>query len=235
MAVTMARKKKIEEPEKKKAQPPEPAQEESQPQSGSPSEGEAGELPQIAPEDAIVSAPSFLTSSPAKSATINPLTLEPRLAVSDEVAAEERVRAGEQPEGESESVVPTAPVEGGPDDIYANMGRFFAELQESFSDRYEMWEQSINAVLLIMRKAQGMTIENSQKMVQSIEDLHKRVTEGLEKFEKKRNAVEEYSGADLRGTVKKLKEVMSILKLQVQEYDLKNRVDTYLKFMAGLS
>jgi len=194
---------------------------------------ENAEEDQIPPEDAIVTEPSFLKSLPTKSATINPLTLEPRLAVSEEVEAEERARAGG--DAEDLSRVPLTEAEVTSEDLHTNLGRFFAELQESFADRYDMWENSINAVLLIMRKAQGMTIENSNKLVESIGELHKQVTEGLEKFEKKRNAVEEYSGADLRGTVKKLKQVMGILKLQVQEYDLKTRVDTYLRFMRGLS
>ncbi len=106
---------------------------------------------------------------------------------------------------------------------------------DEIADRYQMWEDSINAVLLIMRKMQATTTENTKLLINSIVDFHERVRIGLEKFEKKRNSVEKYSGADLWGTVKQLKRVMGILKLQIQEYELKSRVDTYLKYIAGLS
>lgn len=190
---------------------------------------------QLSSEEALVNEPSFLQKPATKSATINPLTLEPRLAVSDEVAAEEENRAvGICPPSEEGTLL--EPSTENPNEYFRQqLAVFFTELQESFSERYEMWENSMNAVLTVMRKMQSTTIVNSKQLFTSIEDVHKRVTTGLEKFEIKRNAIEEYSGADFRGTVKKLKQILGILKLQVEEYELKTRVDTYLRYIAGFS
>ncbi len=175
-----------------------------------------------------VDQPSFLKTPAAKPAAanvptaINPLTLQPL------VAAEVPQVPPPMPTSAAASQEATT------GDLYHDLGVFFGELQESYADRYKMWEESINAVLLIMRKMQATTTENTNLLITSIVDFHEKLTVGLEKFEKKRNAVEKYSGADLWGTVKHLKRVMGILKLQIQEYELKSRVDTYLKYIAGL-
>ncbi len=183
------------------------------------------------PPKLIVDQPSFLKKPAIKpppapvSAAFNPLTMQPVIPSPGEVP---------QPP----APMPTsagAAQEATTGDLYHDLGVFFGELQESFADRYKMWEDSINAVLLIMRKMQATTTENTKLLINSIVDFHERVKVGLEKFEKKRNSVEKYSGADLWGTVKQLKRVMGILKLQIQEYELKSRVDTYLKYIAGLS
>ncbi len=177
-----------------------------------------------------VDQPSFLKTPtqkpPAPNApmAINPLTLQPAAAMPVDVPV-------------VPAPMPTsagAAQEATTGDLYHDLGVFFGELQESYADRYRMWEDSINSVLLIMRKMQATTTENTKLLIDSIVDFHERVKVGLEKFEKKRNAVEKYSGADLWGTVKQLKRVMGILKLQIQEYELKSRVDTYLKYIAGL-
>jgi len=179
---------------------------------------------------ATVDEPSFLKKLAQKPqaaqipTTVNPLKLQPIVS-----------NLGEVPQVPPQMQVPTGPQEATTGDLYHDLGVFFRELQESFADRYRMWEDSINAVLLIMRKMQATTVENSKLLIDSIVDFHERVKEGLTKFEKKRNSVEKYSGADLWGTVKQLKRVMGIVKLQIQEYELKTRVDTYLKYIAGLS
>ncbi len=177
-----------------------------------------------------VDQPSFLKTPAQKPPSahlptaINPLTLQPATAGP----------------GEAPQVPPPMPTSAGAaqeattGDLYHDLGVFFGELQESYADRYKMWEDSINAVLLIMRKMQATTTENTKLLINSIVEFHERVKVGLEKFEKKRNAVEKYSGADLFGTIQQLKRVMGILKLQIQEYELKSRVDTYLKYIAGL-
>ncbi len=178
----------------------------------------------------IVEQPSFLTKPPKMPAArvptaINPLTLQST-----------PVELGGIPL--APAAMPTsagAAQEATSGDLYHDLGVFFGELQESYADRYKMWEDSINAILLIMRKMQATTTENTKLLIDSIVDFHERVKVGLDKFEKKRNSVEKYSGADLWGTVKQLKRVMGILKLQIQEYELKSRVDTYLKYIAGLS
>jgi len=175
------------------------------------------------PPELIVDQPSFLKKPPQKPAAINPLTLQ---------------TAGIPEPPQAPASMPTpgiAAPEAPTGELYHDLGVFLGELQESFADRYQMWEDSINAVLLIMRKMQATTTENTKLLISSILDFHERLTVGLAKFEMKRNAVEKYSGADLWGTVKQLKRVMGILKLQIQEYELKSRVDTYLRYIAGLS
>jgi len=175
-------------------------------------------------EGKVVSEPDFLKSVKKKASDINPLTLEPR-----QVGPDEEIQLT-TPLSEFAPIM--APVSGKAATLADQLGLFFGELKDSYADRYSMWEDSINAVLLIMRKMQGTTAENSKQLVSAIEDFNARIKLGLGKFEKKRNAVEAYSGVDLRGTLRQLKEVMTLLKLQVQEYDLKTRVDTYMRYMS---
>ncbi len=60
-------------------------------------------------------------------------------------------------------------------DLYHDLGVFFGELQESYADRYKMWEDTINAVLLIMRKMQATTTENTKLLIDSIVDFHEKL------------------------------------------------------------
>src|SRR4030042_3367205 len=105
--------------------------------------------PPISPEVPLpkpsMDQPSFIKNPAQKPAVINPLTIQPSMA-----------GIPEPPQIPSTTPTPSIVTPEAPTgELYHDLGVFLGELQESFADRYQMWEDSINAVLLIMRKMQA--------------------------------------------------------------------------------
>jgi hypothetical protein len=106
--------------------------------------------------------------------------------------------------------------------LFGDIGVFLTELVDSYGTRYDKWEESTNSVLSVLRKLQAISLDNTQHLVSSIEILHGRISDGLERFQVKRDYVEQYSEANHSEVAQMLKKTLDLLALQIKEFKLKN-------------
>lgn len=109
--------------------------------------------------------------------------------------------------------------------LWGDTSVFFMELFDSYSERYDLWEESINQILIILRKMQQLNQQNSEILIQSIEKLHDKIKEGLDKFKLKRDYIEKISEVDLKSVTSMLKKTLDLLSLQLKEIKLKSLLD----------
>jgi hypothetical protein len=107
-------------------------------------------------------------------------------------------------------------------DLYGDIGVFLTELTDSYAQRYDSWEESTNSVLAVLRKLQMITLDNSQQLVSTIEDLQEQINVGLERFKVKRDYVETYSETNHTEVAQMLKKTLDLLALQIKEFKLKS-------------
>ena len=115
------------------------------------------------------------------------------------------------------------------DNIYAKLGKFFEEIFEGYTKRYDQWENSISSILSILRKMRKITKKNSEDLVESIKNIYKNVQEDLENFKLKRTEVEKIAEVDVESMSSEFKKVLGLLELQVKEYQFKRLTDEYIR------
>jgi hypothetical protein len=109
--------------------------------------------------------------------------------------------------------------------LWGNTSVFFMELIDSYAERYDIWEESINQILSILRKMQLLNQQNSEILIKSIEKCHEKIKEGLERFKIKRDYIEKISDTDLKSVTKMLKKTLDLLSLQLKEIKLRSLLD----------
>lgn len=106
--------------------------------------------------------------------------------------------------------------------LWGDTSVFFMELFDSYAERYDLWEESINQILTILRKMQLLNQQNSEILIQSIEKMHEKIKEGLDRFKLKRDYIEKISDVDLKSVTSMLKKTLDLLSLQLKEIKLKS-------------
>jgi hypothetical protein len=195
----------------------------------------------------VKSVPSFLQKSgdqlkPTKDnpLAINPLgqpgskatVIEPQIKV--QPASQSQNIAVAPPVGNESEAVPVqdaiqpAPPqfpEQSTGNIFSDIGIFMQELTQSFNQRYDMWENSTNLILSVLRKMQMINQENAEVLVVTLEELHEKTKHGLERFKIKRDAMEVYSDTNYGEVCVMLKKTLDLLALQLKEFKLKMLVN----------
>jgi len=102
---------------------------------------------------------------------------------------------------------------------------FFRQLAAAYSLRYEMWENFYTTIMNILGKVYKVNKENSDKLILGIENVHVKLTEGLEKFMKKRDEVERYAEVEFKEIAKNLRKTLNLLALQLKAFKLNEIVN----------
>ncbi|MFX1497369.1 MAG: hypothetical protein ACFFBH_07575 [Promethearchaeota archaeon] len=114
------------------------------------------------------------------------------------------------------------------DNVYLKLSQFFEGIFQGYNERYEMWENSVSAILAILRKMRKITKKNTEDLVSSINKLHEKIQFNLEQFKIKRDEVERLSDVDIESMSSEFKKVLGLLELQIKEYQLKRLADEYV-------
>lgn len=155
------------------------------------------------------------------------VSLEEIPAEAEEQTAENAETESIEKEEEQAAVEPPIPVK--PKKIYeptgnlwGDVGVFMEELVDSYAERYDIWEESTNQVLSVLRDLQMVNEENSEILVETIGNVHEKLRKGLRKFKQKRDYVEKISNSNYQETARTLKRTLDLLSLQLKEIKLKN-------------
>lgn len=114
------------------------------------------------------------------------------------------------------------------DNVYFKLSQFFEGIFQGYNERYEMWENSVSAILAILRKMRKITKKNTEDLVSSINKLHEKIQFNLEQFKIKRDEVEKLTDVDIESMSSEFKKVLGLLELQIKEYQLKRLADEYV-------
>lgn len=242
------KKAKVEKPQEEPEEvPPEPAPEpEAEPVKPAAEETKMGEEPPefqpgeaatttpagVGAEEAggkVITTPAFMAKGAAKPGAAPP-SAPPKPLAPPKPGAEPPAKPGVAPPG-----APTKPARKPGEstgNLWGDLGVFLTELSDSYADRYQLWENSINTVLSILRKMQQVTNTNAEIMIDAIEQQHDEIKTGLNHFVTLRDAIERQTDQDLNEVTKNLRRVLGILSLQIKEYQLKAKVDNWLKNVA---
>ncbi|MHA1733688.1 MAG: hypothetical protein ACTSU5_17200 [Promethearchaeota archaeon] len=202
--------------------------------------GQQAQVPSGAQPDAVVvTAPSFSQATDEQGVKINPLTMKPA-ATAVSVEALQQQQQAQQPQVTPEQAPEPAPEQEAPvlvtgeptGTLGGDLGVFFQELSSSLAERYDLWESSINTILTTLRMMQQVTNTNAEIMISSIEKMHDEIKVGLNHFVTIRTEIEKYTDQNLNEVVKNLNRVLGILSLQIKEYQLKNKVNAYVRTVA---
>ncbi|MHA1819726.1 MAG: hypothetical protein ACTSU2_06845 [Promethearchaeota archaeon] len=175
--------------------------------------------------------PSFLqkAGTEAPKSRINPLTMKPEEIIASAAAAEE---TGTPSEGQA----PSGPIEEdehlaefSEDSIYREIYIFLKDLVDSYRERYDLWEESTNSILSILKQLNNINEKNSEILNNELELAHKKLKEGILRFKTKREYIEKYSDVDYSETLKALKKTLELLALQLKEAKLKNLLYQLIK------
>ncbi len=109
--------------------------------------------------------------------------------------------------------------------IWNDLQIFFRQLAAAYSLRYEMWENFYTTIMNILGKVYKVNKENSDKLILGIENVHVKLTEGLEKFMKKRDEVERYAEVEFKEIAKNLRKTLNLLALQLKAFKLNEIVN----------
>ncbi len=109
--------------------------------------------------------------------------------------------------------------------IWNDLQIFFRQLAAAYSLRYEMWENFYTTIMNILGKVYKVNKENSDKLILGIENVHVKLTEGLEKFMKKRDEVERYAEIEFKQIAKNLRKTLNLLALQLKAFKLNEIVN----------
>jgi len=178
-----------------------------------------------------VQAKSKTDSTPTKleKPKVPPLSQKP----SEEVKPPEVVTPEDKKPMDEKEIVPT-PVEEKPsfvktENIYMKLTEFFEGLLKSYNGRYDRWENSISAILAILRKMRKITKKNTEDLVLSINNIFEKIQVDLGQFKIKRTEIERVAEVDIEVMSGEFKRVLGLLELQVKEYQLKRVTDNYIR------
>lgn len=119
------------------------------------------------------------------------------------------------------------------ENIYIKLTQFFEELLKGYNKRYERWENSISNILAILRKMRKITKKNTEDLVESINNLYKKIQADLELFKVKRDEVEKIAEVDIESMSGEFKRVLGLLELQIKEYQLKRETDNLIHHISS--
>jgi len=166
---------------------------------------------------------------------VPPLSKKPLEEVksSEEAKPPEVVTPEEKKPTDEIEIVPTV-VEETPsivktESIYMKLTEFFEGLLKSYNGRYDRWENSISAILAILRKMRKITKKNTEDLVLSINNIFEKIQADLEQFKIKRTEIERIAEVDIEWMSGEFKRVLGLLELQVKEYQLKRVTDNYIR------
>jgi len=115
------------------------------------------------------------------------------------------------------------------ENIYMKLTEFFEGLLRSYNGRYNRWENSISAILAILRKMRKITKKNTEDLVVSINNIFEKIQADLGQFKIKRTEIEKVAEVDIESMSGEFKRVLGLLELQVKEYQLKRVTDNYIR------
>ncbi len=115
------------------------------------------------------------------------------------------------------------------ENIYIKLTEFFEGLLGSYNYRYDRWENSISAILAILRKMRKITKKNTEDLTVSINNIFEKIKVDLSQFKIKRTEIEKVAEVDIQSMSGKFKRVLGLLELQVKEYQLKRETDNYIR------
>lgn len=142
-------------------------------------------------------------------------------AEKSKIKAEQAQEVAPPPQPES---VSTPAAEG----IYESLEIFFKEYMKGYNERYTRWEDSVGNILSILRKMRKFTKKNTEDLIDSINNLFKKIEINLKEFKVKRDEIEKIAGVDILTMSGKFKKVLGLLELQVKEYQLKRLADEFI-------
>ena len=116
--------------------------------------------------------------------------------------------------------------------LFGDVGVFLTELTDSYSQRYDSWEESTNSVLAVLRKLHMISMDNTQQLVGTIEILQTQINSGLDRFRVKRDYVETYAESNHTEVARMLKKTLDLLALQIKEFKLKNLLNQLISIYA---
>ncbi|TFG25890.1 MAG: hypothetical protein EU532_11150 [Promethearchaeota archaeon] len=124
--------------------------------------------------------------------------------------------------------LPSPPKSSVGENIYENLELFFTDYLKGYSERYNTWEESVSNVLSILRKMRKFTKKNTEDLIDSINNLFKKIEINLQQFKVKRDEIEKIAGVDIETMSGEFKKVLGLLELQVKEYQLKKLTDEFI-------
>ncbi len=119
-----------------------------------------------------------------------------------------------------------APVEEAADpnaptgNIWQDSMIFFRQLGRAYNLRYEMWEQQYTIILKILQKIWKTNSTNTTNLLKSLDNLERRLLQGLAQFEVKRDEVQRYAETDFKKISENLKKTLNLLALQLKAFKL---------------
>lgn len=120
-------------------------------------------------------------------------------------------------------------------EIYEKLSIFFKEYISGCSERYTRWENSVGNILSILRKMRKYTKKNTEDLIDSINNLFKKIEFNLQEFKIKRDEIEKIADVDILTMSGEFKKVLGMLELQVKEYKLKRLADDFIHQQALFS
>ena len=123
---------------------------------------------------------------------------------------------------------PPSPASSLGDNVYEMLAHFFDDYMKGYNDRYNQWEESVSNILSILRKMRKFTKKNTEDLIDSINNLFKKIEVNLQQFKVKRDEVEKIAGVDIETMSGEFKKVLGLLELQVKEYQLKRLADEFI-------
>ena len=102
---------------------------------------------------------------------------------------------------------------------------FIKQLGRAYIKRYEMWEETTNSILTILRKMKNVQENNTQTLINTIEEIHWKIQKGFEDFTMKRSEVERFSNVSYKDVAKTFKKTLELLNFQVREFKLQQEIE----------
>ncbi len=170
---------------------------------------------------AVKEQPSFLEKFDDKE------TLEREYAQLEamEVKREQKGAPPSTPMASSAPIAQTPPPMAKSSDIFDKLSTFFEVFIESYTTRYQYWENSISNLLGILRKMRKITKKNTEELEASITNIFDVAQEGLNLFKTKRDEVEKVAGVNIENMSSEFRRVLGMLEMQTKEYQFKRLSD----------
>ncbi len=109
--------------------------------------------------------------------------------------------------------------------IYKKLNEFFQQVFENYEIRYNRWEDSINALVSVLRKMRKVTKDNTQQLVSGIKNIYGEIKTNLEQFKIKRDEMEKVSGVNIEEMSREFKKLIGLMSIQLKEYQLRKLTD----------
>ncbi len=110
-------------------------------------------------------------------------------------------------------------------EFFHDLEIFFVQLGRAFSHRYDLWEETYNVLLTILKKMRDTMEENTEKMMETIQNLYEKMIKGFKDFERKQSEVERFSDLNYKQVAKQFKKTLELLNFQIREFKLQMMVD----------